>query len=257
MRRKQYRFMWLVGALLLAGCAVATPPSRLSQYVSPVAADESTSPGLPVQRPLRTALVMLADRSAPEAAPGLPEEAQARLAETLSGQVNRGFPIAIERVVNLGELAAGAPPPNWTDVARQQSVDYVLVVVLSSTEQEYPASLFLGWTTHRQPGFRRDNWSLAEAAFLDGRTGRQLLQAEGRAMATLDSPTAPGISQWYPVIYLRPQDPERRIWPPSYEGAPVTLRVVSMEQAAKRLAGNLQRAWVEQRDLELAAMSRP
>ena len=26
-------------------------------------------------------------------------------------------------------------------------------------------------------------------------------------MATLDSPTAPGINQWYPVIYLRPQDP--------------------------------------------------
>ena len=76
-------------------------------------------------------------------------------------------------------------------------------------------------------------------------------------MATLDSPTAPGISQWYAVIYLRPQDPERRIWPPSYEGAPVTLRVVSMEQAAKRLAGNLQRAWVEQRELELVAMPRP
>lgn len=76
-------------------------------------------------------------------------------------------------------------------------------------------------------------------------------------MATLDRPTAPGISQWYPVIYLRPQDPERRIWPPSYEGAPVTLRVVSMEQAAKRLAENLQRAWVEQRELELAALPGP
>ena len=76
-------------------------------------------------------------------------------------------------------------------------------------------------------------------------------------MATLDSPTAPGISQWYPVIYLRPQNPERRIWPPSYEGAPVALRVVSMEQAATRLAGNLQRAWVEQRELELAALPGP
>jgi hypothetical protein len=142
-------------------------------------------------------------------------------------------------------------------VARQQGVEYLLVTVLSSTEQEYPVSLFLGWTTHRQPGFRRDNWSLAEAALIDGSTGKTLLHAEGRAMASLDSPTAPGISQWYPVIYLRPQDPERRIRPPSYEGAPLTLRVVSMEQAAKRLAGNLQRAWVEQRDLELASTATP
>jgi hypothetical protein len=29
-----------------------------------------------------------------------------------------------------------------------------------------------------------------------------------------------------------------------------------MEQAAKRLAGNLQRAWVEQRELELASTAR-
>lgn len=257
MRRNQCGIVWVVGALLLAGCAVATPPSRLSHYVAPVVTGESASPGLPVQRLLRTALVVLADRSAQEAAPLLPEEAQARVAEVLRGQLNRGFPIVIERVVNLGEIPVGAPPPNWIDLAGQEGVDYVLVVILSSTEQESPVSLFLGWTTHRQPGFRRDNWSLAEAALLDGRTGRQLLRAEGRAMATLDSPTAPGISQWYPVIYLRPQDPERRIWPPSYEGAPVTLRVVSMEQAAKRLAGNLQRAWVEQRDVELAARSKP
>ena len=76
-------------------------------------------------------------------------------------------------------------------------------------------------------------------------------------MATLDSPTAPGINQWYPVIYFRPQDPERRIWPPSYEGAPLTLRVVSMEQAANRLAGNLQRAWVERQDVELTAAAQP
>lgn len=256
MRQRQRWFVWLVNLLLLAGCAAATPSSRLSRYVAPVGSEESAIL-LPVQRPLRTVLVVLADRSAQEAAPGLPEEAQSRLADTLSARVNRGFPIAIERVVNLGEVPAGAPPPNWIDLAGQQGVDFVLVVILSSTEQEYPVSLFLGWTTHRQPGFRRDNWSLAEAAFLDGRTGRQLLHAEGRAMATLDSPTAPGISQWYPVIYLRPQNPERRIWPPSYDGAPVTLRVVSMEQAAARLAGNLQRAWVEQRDVELAAMPRP
>ncbi len=245
----------LVG-LLLMGCAATSPPSRLSQYVPSAQSGDSIGQGLPVPRPVRAALVVLGDRSAPEAAPGLPEQAQDRLAETLRERINQGFPLRIERVVNLGEVPAGTTP-DWTEVARQQGVEYLVVVVLSSTEQEYPVSLFLGWTTHRQPGFRRDNWSLVEAALVDGRTGNLLLHAEGRAMATLDSPTAPGINQWYPVIYLRPQDPERRIWPPTYEGAPLTLRVVSMEQAAKRLAGNLQRAWVDQRDLELAAMTTP
>ena len=130
-------------------------------------------------------------------------------------------------------------------------MDFLLLMMLSSQEQEYPVSLFLGWTTHRQPGFRRDNWSLAEAALFNVPAGVVVLRAEGRAMATLDSPTAPGINQWYPVIYLRPQDPERRIWPPTYEGAPITLRLVSMRQAAKRLTINLQQAWIEKRDSEL------
>ncbi len=237
--------------LLLVGCAATTPPSRLSQYVPSA---PSVDQGLPVPRPVRAALVVLSDPSAPEAAPGLPVRAQNRLAETLGERINQGFPLHIERVMNLGEIPEGTAP-NWTEVARQQGVEYLVIVVLSSTEQEYPVSLFLGWTTHMQPGFRRDNWSLAEAALVDGRTGSLLLHAEGRAMATLDSPTAPGINQWYPVIYFRPQDPERRIWPPTYEAAPVTLRVVSMEQAAERLAGNLQRAWVDQRDLELAAIT--
>ena len=241
--------------LVLVGCAAATPPSRLGQYVS-VASTEGAAQRLPTSRPVRAALVVLADRPAPESPAVIPEAAQDRLAGMLGELISQGFPLRIERVVNLGEVPVGSTP-DWTEMARQQGVEYLVLVVLSNTEQEYPVSLFLGWTTHRQPGFRRDNWSLAEAALVDGRTGEVLLTAEGRAMATLDSPTAPGINQWYPVIYLRPQDPERRIWPPTYEGAPLTLRVVSMEHAVKRLAGNLQRAWVERRDIELAAAAQP
>ena len=150
MRRNRAWSVSLVGTLVLTGCVVSSPPSRLSQYVAPAVTAGSAAPELPASRPVRTALVVLADRSAPDSAPGLPEDAQARLAETLAGQINQGFPIAIERVVNFGEVPAGGMLPDWTEVARQQGVEYLLVTVLSSTEQEYPVSLFLGWTTHRQ-----------------------------------------------------------------------------------------------------------
>lgn len=253
MRRSANWLASLVGMVIVTSCAVASPPSRLAQYVGSVVPEEAATATLPTSRPLHAALVVVADQSVPDSAPVLPDEALARVGALLTGEINRGYPVAVDRVVKLDGMSPGGTAPSWPEVARQQGVQYLLVTVLSSTEQEYPISLFLGWTTHQQPGFRRDNWSLAEAALIDGSTGRTVLQAEGRAMATLDRPTAPGISQWYPVIYLRPQDPERRIWPPTYEGAPLTLRLVAMEQAAKRLAGNLQRAWVEQRDLELAA----
>jgi hypothetical protein len=88
---------------------------------------------------------------------------------------------------------------------------------------------------------------------VDTKTGQALLRAEGRGFATLDRPAAPGINQWYPVIWLRPQEPARRYWPPTYAGAPNTLRVVAMNEAAKRLVLNLQDAWIQKRQLELEA----
>lgn len=138
------------------------------------------------------------------------------------------------------------PYGDWAQCAelgRQRGLDYLAILVASSTEQEYPVTLFLGLTTHAQPGFRRDNWSLLEFALLDLKHNQILMLAEGRGWATLDRPSAPGINQWYPAVYLRPQN-ERRIWPPTYEGAPNTLRVVSFEQAPKRLLLKLQNSWL-------------
>ncbi|MEK6526744.1 MAG: hypothetical protein AABZ22_07715, partial [Nitrospirota bacterium] len=66
--------------------------------------------------------------------------------------------------------------------------------VVSSTEQEYPLMVFLGWHSHSQPGLRRDNWSLIEVALVDVKSGRSLLRAEGRGWATLDRLMAPGIN---------------------------------------------------------------
>jgi hypothetical protein len=241
----------LIWALGVSGCASTHPPSRLDQYIGELSTD-SSSVSLPDERPIRASLLVVSDESGPGAAPILPEEARDRLAEQLKEEINRGFPIVIDKAIPVSQTVAAAGPSDWIALGKEQKARYLLISILSSEEQEYPTTLFLGYTTHKQPGFRRDNWSLAEAALLDVESGHMLLRAEGRAWATLDSPTAPGINQWYPVIYLRPQNPERRIWPPTYEGAPITLRVVSMTQAAKRLALNMQQAWIDKRETEIA-----
>ncbi|TKB34809.1 MAG: hypothetical protein E8D51_01845 [Nitrospira sp.] len=146
--------------------------------------------------------------------------------------------------------------PDWPWVEHAWLTDLIVGAFYqmfgACTEQEYPVTLFLGWTTHAQPGYRRDNWSLLEFVLLDLKHNQMLMQAEGRGWATLDRPSAPGIDQWYPAIYLRPQD-QRRIWPPTYEGAPNTLRVVSFEQAAKRLVLRLQNSWLGVLEAESAA----
>ena len=236
---------WCLVAMLLGACASSVPPSRIADYV-PVG-HVPDQPLLPIdQRPLRAGLLLISDTAASDAAPNLPNEAMSRLGEELSHEISRALPVAITTVIP----AHGIPPfdgnqSQFTELAKKHGVEYLAVVVLSSTEQEYPVSLLLGWTTHMQPGYRRDNWSLLEFALVDATDGKVLMREEGRGWATLDRPTAPGINQWYPVVYVRPQE-EHRYWPPTYEGAPYTLRVVSFNQASKRLTAKLQNSWLGQ-----------
>lgn len=235
----------MLSAVFLVSCASAIPPPRIGDYVSSEHLAGENAIARINQRPLPAGLVVVSDTAAPGAAPNLPEEALARLAESLQRDLGRAIPVAITEVIPADHIRP-QPHGDWgqfAELGRQRGLDYLAVVVVSSTEQEYPVTLFLGWTTHAQPGFRRDNWSLLEFALLNLKHNQTLMQAEGRGWATLDRPSAPGINQWYPAVYLRPQD-QRRIWPPTYEGAPNTLRVVSFEQAAKRLVLKLQNSWL-------------
>jgi hypothetical protein len=243
-----------VFVILLAACAASVPPSRIGDYV-PVGQSLDDSRLTVEQRPLRAGLLLISDTAARDAAPNLPDEAMTKLGEELRHEISRALPVSITTVIP----ARGIPPfeghgnqSQLSELAKQHGVDYLAVVVLSSTEQEYPVSLLLGWTTHMQPGYRRDNWSLLEFALFDAQDGKVLMREEGRGWATLDRPTAPGINQWYPVVYLRPQE-EHRYWPPTYEGAPYTLRVVSFNQASKRLTTKLQNSWLGQLDADAAA----
>jgi hypothetical protein len=244
MRHRLNQFSLMLSAVFVVSCASAIPPARIGEYVSSwrqVGGDAFTRID---QQPLQTVLVVVSDTAEPGAASNLPEEALARLGENLQRDLGRAIPIAITEVIPADRIR---PKPQgdsvqFAELGRQRGLDYLAVVVVSSTEQEYPVTLFLGLITHAQPGLRRDNWSLLEFVLLDLKHNQMLMQAEGRGWATLDRPSAPGVDQWYPAIYLRPQD-ERRIWPPTYAGAPNTLRVVSFEQAAQRLVLKLQNSW--------------
>ncbi|HSQ91800.1 MAG TPA: hypothetical protein VLM19_06475 [Nitrospiraceae bacterium] len=230
---------------VLVSCASTIPPARIGDYVSSGRQIGDNTFTRIDQRPLQAGLVVVSDTAAPGAASNLPEEARVRLGEILQRDLGRAIPVALTEMISADRIRP-QPDGDWiqfAELGRQHGLEYLAVVVISSTEQEYPMTFYLGLTTHAQPGFRRDNWSLLEFALLDLKHNQILMQAEGRGWATLDRPSAPGINQWYPAIYLPPQD-ERRIWPPTYGSAPNTLRVVSFEQAAKRLVLKLQNSWL-------------
>ncbi len=255
MRRIVHGVGLLLIVVWMTACADVVPPARIEAYLTPehrVGADGLI--GIE-KRPVKAGLLVVSDTAAAGAAPNLPDEAFVRMTERLQQDLGRAIPLTITEVLTPDTIK---PKPNgdWTEfegLGRQRGFDYLAVVVLSSTEQEYPVTLYLGDYNAAEPGFRRDNWSLMEFALLDLKRGRAVIEADGRGWATLDSPTAPAINQWYPVVYLRPQDPERHFWPPTFEGAPLTLRVVSFDQAENRLKLKLRKIWTNQLESALSA----
>jgi hypothetical protein len=246
MRQKGSCIALVAGSLVLTACMTDVPPSRIADYMG---MPGKAAPEMVAPRAIEAGLVIIPDASAPDASPVLPDEALRRMAESLSQEMGQSLPIHITKIIAPEGLRpiSGGDPGQFAQFGRKHGVDYLVVVVASGTEQEYPMTVFLGWTAHSQPGLRRDNWSLLEAAVVDVKAGQTLARAEGRGWATLDRPMAPGINQWYPVVWLRPMEPSRRYWPPTYEGAANTLRVISMQDASKRLILNLQKAWSEKR----------
>ena len=139
----------LLGAASLSACASMVPPSRMAEYVGPQAVNEPLSASPLPQGPLRAGLVLVSDTTASDAAPALPDEALNRLAESLRRQINEFLPsLRIERILPAEGIRPGGDISQFSELGKKHGLDYVAVVVASSTEQEYPMTLFLGWVSH-------------------------------------------------------------------------------------------------------------
>lgn len=242
-----FKGLLLVAAFLLSACVAAGTPSRIGDYVMrDTKAPENAVISMPDQQPVQAGLLVIADKANPGSGPGLPDEALARFIEDLRGEFGQGLPFRITQIVQANGIApnpGGGDPDRLRELGMKHNLDYLALVVISSTEVEYPKELDLGGATQGTPGLQRDNYSRAEFALLDLKRGQTLMQAEGQGWATLVRPYVPGMSPRYPVVYIRPGE-QRRIWPPTWEGAPDTLRVVSFNLAGKALASKLNQVWL-------------
>jgi hypothetical protein len=78
------------------------------------------------------------------------------------------------------------------------------------------------------------------------------MQVQGNGWATLFRTYAPLMSSRYPVIRIQPGS-QRVYWPPTWEGGPDTLRVVTYNLAGKNLVYKISRVWLEYLEGEAAA----
>ena len=87
------------GLFGLSACASGVPPSRLSQYMGSQAAGELKGLELLPEVPVRAGLVLVADTTAPDAAPAIPDEGLSQMAEALRDQLGNSLRIDIEQTL--------------------------------------------------------------------------------------------------------------------------------------------------------------
>ena len=136
----------MLSTVFLVSCASAIPPARIGDYISSDHQAGDDAFARVDQRPLQAGLVVVSDMAEPGVAPNLPEEAFARLRESLQRDLDRAIPVAITEVIPADQIRQ-QPHGDWAQFAelgQQRRLDYLVVVVVSSTEQEYPVTLFLG-----------------------------------------------------------------------------------------------------------------
>ena len=88
---------------------------------------------------------MVSDTAELGAAPSLPEEVLAHLGENLQRDLVRAIPVAMIEMIPAGHIGP-QPHGDWAQFAelgRQRGLDYLAVVIVSSTEQEYPVTIIL------------------------------------------------------------------------------------------------------------------
>lgn len=255
MHGSSLRALFLIVAFSFSACASTAAPSRIGDYVTK---DEKVPANsvitMPDQRPVEAGLLVIADKTDPGSAPGLSDEALARFREELRQEFGHALPFTIKELIQADGITpnrTGGDLTQFMELGKKHDVEYLALVVVSSTEVEYPTDLNLGGATEGTPGLQRDNWALAEFALIDLKTGQTMMQAQGKCWATLLRTYAPLMSSRYPVVYIRPG--QHRYWPPTWEGAPDTLRVVSFDVAGKNLVYRLSRVWLEYSEGEAAA----
>ncbi|MDN5940979.1 MAG: hypothetical protein L0H94_03760 [Nitrospira sp.] len=146
MRHRFNQFSIMLIAVFLVSCASAVPPARIGEYASSWRLVGGGAFTKIDQRSVQAGLVMVSDTGEPGAAPNLPEGAMGRLGESLQRDIGRAIPAVLTEIISADRIKP-QPQGDWAQFAElglQHGFDYLAVVVVSSTEQEYPVTLFLG-----------------------------------------------------------------------------------------------------------------
>ena len=239
----------LLGLVIGSGCSFNNTPKRLGAYLPPPTAQEGVAEkiALPVEE-VTCVLVVLNDSRFEKSAPELRRGTLENLGEHLKTEIQKQLPIQINSIVYPEGLQPNHSSDQFLQLAKEQSVPYLVLAVLSSSEYEvfdrFPMQNNQGGGGGRSmglPGYRAENYARLELALLDAQTGQPVVETDGQAWAVLERLVVPIESNVYPVVRRSQTQPP--IFPNAEGEEYETLRWVSGQDAIAQAVMHLEQMW--------------
>ena len=226
----------LVGAILLftffaGSCGKISPSVKMPTYLgenSPSLGGSSSRTLDGSQNELRIGLISVIDTSDSDSMPALSPDWQSQFMILITRRTEESLPWRVTETFRGTSIERKKGPEQFAHLARGKELDGILFVLISGAESETPAYFHLVPEVGSLPGFQRQNFSLVEMALLDPSDGRAVLQAQGRAYATLEFLADPLNSNRYPNI--RRDFHDAPIYPPPDQALDI-LRMVTFSDA--------------------------
>ncbi len=247
MQRSWFLIMGLL-TLTFSACATQNVPERLPVYfgVDKELLTNSTGDSLP-REAVMAGFVVMNDTTYPDSAPALSDEGLERFSQRLQAKLSNDFPITIVNVIDSPQFKQGQHSRQFVQLAKKEGLDYLLLALVSSVENEVPDQFSfqggrggLGGGRGRVLGFRAENYALVELALVHGTTGQPVVHANGSAWSVLERLNVPIASNVFPVV--RRDVTQAPIYP-SEETAYDVLRLVSADDAMKQALLHFKKAW--------------
>ena len=176
----------LLGFSVFMGCTTDSP-GRMKAYLGPVpgaATDAArTSPAERLQLPpggLKVGLLVVNDTTNPDSAPPLSQSRRILMVDLVREFLEQDLPIQVVEVLPISDLPTGKSHINVIELGQKYGVDHVVLVIHSSEDNETPTHIGQGFMMTEMPGLEVVNYALVEMALLDAKTGRLILQAQGK-----------------------------------------------------------------------------
>ncbi len=232
-------------SLVIAGCNAFSHPSRLGKILQ-----QESNPNSVIQEKLSGSsnekllvrMAFLSDVEESNSSTKLSEDSVAHITDRAKKEIEHRFPLIIEEVVRLEKLQQVSTMEELKRLNQQPNVEFVLLVLSSSSEITGPAQFNVAQEVSVVPGTQTENYATIEMALVDLQTGKSLVLATGQSHALLEKFDVPMGSNRYPVVKVA--DRYNPIFPKDVEAYEV-LRIVAMGEALDQAVMHFDSAWQE------------